>query len=77
MENSKEIKDFEELLKSKNDSDIKYTIDTSIESSVKYDYLVEVYGKDNVNSVVENRENLFDTEYYSLVLSELEKIAGL
>ena len=77
MENSKEIKDFEELLKSKNDSDIKYTIDTSIESSVKYDYLVEAYGKDNVNSVVENRENLFDTEYYSLVLSELEKIAGL
>jgi hypothetical protein len=73
MKNTQEIKDFEELLSSEGNSDIKYVIDTNMESSVKYDYLVETYGKEIVDSVVDKKENLFDCDYYSSVIAILEK----
>jgi hypothetical protein len=73
MKNTQEIKDFEELLSSGGNSDIKYVIDTNMESSVKYDYLVETYGKEIVDSVVDKKENLFDCDYYSSVIAILEK----
>jgi hypothetical protein len=74
MKSSQEIEDFEKLLSSQEkNSEIKYSVDTDIESEVKYGYLVEVYGKDLVDSVVDKRSNLFDSSYYSSILSKLEE----
>ncbi len=74
MKNNQEIDDFEKLLSSQEEnSEIRYSIDTDIESEVKYDYLVEVYGRDLVDSVVDKRSNLFDSSYYSSILSKLEE----
>jgi hypothetical protein len=74
MKNNQEIEDFESLLASQGNSDIKYNVDTDMESLVKYDYLVEVYGKDLVDSVVHKKNELFDPEYYRTVLLELKNI---
>lgn len=77
MKNNQEIEDFEKLLSSKKqNSEIKYKVDINIESEVKYDYLVEVYGKNLVDSKVGEKNNLFDPAYYSLIISKLEEIDG-
>jgi hypothetical protein len=72
MKNSQEIEDFESLLASQENTNIKYNVDTDMESLVKYDYLIEVYGKDLVDSVVYKKNDLFDPGYYKTVLLELE-----
>jgi len=72
MKNSQEIEDFESLLTSQENTNIKYNVDTAMESLVKYDYLVEVYGKDLVDSIVLVKNDLFDPEYYMTVLEKLE-----
>lgn len=72
--NKNVIQKFEDsLFNDVNNPNIKYVIDTNIESSVKYDYLVETYGKEIVDSVVDKKENLFDGDYYSSVIAILEK----
>lgn len=74
MKNSKEIEDFEKMLSSQQEeSEIRYKVDTNIESEVRYDYLVEVYGSDLVDSIVDEKNNLFDSAYYSSILSKLEE----
>lgn len=74
MKNSQEISDFEKLIASNgNEAEIKYTVDVKIESEVRYDYLVEVYGNDLIDSVVKQKDNLFDQDYYSAILAELEE----
>jgi hypothetical protein len=76
MNNSKEIQDFEDKIfdKDKN-SDIKYNIDYSIEASVKYDFLVETYGKEKVDSIVGDFLKLHDFSHFTEVHKKLQDLA--
>lgn len=74
MENSKEIEDFEKSLNGPENTQIKYNIDKDIEASVRYDYLVENYGKETVDSLVDDFLELFDTKYFYSIKSKLEEI---
>lgn len=74
MENSKEIEDFEKSLNGPENTQIKYNIDRDIEASVRYDYLVENYGKETVDSLVDDFLGLFDTKYFYSIKSKLEEI---
>ena len=72
MKNTKEIQDFENSINGSDNTEIKYTIDTSIEASVKYDYLVEVYGKEAVDSVVPDFLALYDHDLFLETKQKLE-----
>lgn len=72
MKNSKEIEDFEKSINGPENSEIKYTIDRSIEASVRYEYLIENYGKEKVDSVVPDFLKLYDSEIFSEIKKKLE-----
>ena len=72
MKNSKEIEDFEKSINGPENSEIKYTIDRSIEASVRYDYLVENYGKEKVDSIVPDFLELYDSEIFFGIKKKLE-----
>ena len=76
MSNSKELQEFEDQIfdKEKN-SDVKYNIDRSIEASVKYDFLVETYSKERVDSIVPDFLKLHDFSYFQEVQKKLEDLA--
>ena len=68
------IDEFENsLLSGIKNPDIKYSLDKAIESSVKYDYLVENFGKANVDSLVTDVLYLSDFEFFTEVKLKLEK----
>jgi hypothetical protein len=52
--------------------DIKYSIDTDMESKVKYDFLVEKYGKEKVDDIVSDYTTLFNQEEFE----RIKKILG-
>lgn len=72
MKNSKEIQDFENSINNPDNTEIKYTIDRSIEASVKYDYLTETYGKEKVDAVVPDFLVLYDHEVFLDTKQKLE-----
>lgn len=72
MKNSKEIQDFENSINSPENTEIKYTIDRSIEASVRYDYLVENYTKEKVDALVPDFLELYDTDTFVSVKEKLE-----
>ena len=72
MKNSKEIQDFENSINNSDNTEIKYTIDRSIEASVKYDYLTEIYGKEKVDSIVPDFLVLYDHEVFLEAKQKLE-----
>jgi hypothetical protein len=72
MKNSKEIEDFENSINNSDNTEIKYTIDRSIEASVKYDYLTEVYGKERVDAVVPDFLVLYDHDVFVETKQKLE-----
>lgn len=51
---------------------IKYSIDKDMESKIKYDFLVEKYGKDKVDGIVSDYSSLFDPQEFERV----KKILG-
>lgn len=73
MKNAKEIEDFENQIfdKEKNPG-IKYTIDHSIEASVKYEFLIESYGKEKVDALVSDFHDLRNYDYFLEISSKLE-----
>lgn len=76
MQNSSELQNFENELfdKTKNPT-IKYNIDHSIEASVKYEFLIETYGKDKVNTVVPDFQKLYDQSYFIEVQNKLQNLS--
>lgn len=72
MKNSKEIQDFENSINGQENTEIKYTIDRSIEASVRYDYLVENYTKERVDSIVPDFLELYDSEFFAEIKEKLE-----
>jgi hypothetical protein len=72
MKNSNEIQDFENSINGSENTDIKYTIDRSIEASVRYDYLVENYGKNAVDDIVPDFLELYDSELFFEIKKKLE-----
>ena len=74
-EMSKKFDDFEKSLNDpKINTDIKYTLDRGIEASVKYEYLCEQYGKEIVDSLVDDFIILSDYENFLVIKEKLEKI---
>ena len=74
MNNSKELQDFEnQIFDSEKNPSIKYNIDHSIEASIKYDFLVETYGKELVDSVVPDFHALYDHSYFLTAKKKLEE----
>lgn len=72
MEN-REFSEFEnKLFEVEINPDIKYSIDKDMESKIKYDYLVDLYGKERVDEVVKDYKDLFDHEEFGRV----KKILG-
>lgn len=76
MQNSSELQNFEDELfdKTKNPT-IKYNIDHSIEASVKYEFLIEIYGKEKVNTVVPDFQKLYDQSYFIEVQNKLQNLS--
>ena len=76
MQNSTELQNFEDELfdKTKNPT-IRYNIDHSIEASVKYDFLVETYGKEKVNTIVSDFQRLHDQSYFLEVQNKLQNLS--
>lgn len=73
MKNSKELQDFEDqIFDSEKNPSVKYNIDRSIEASVKYDFLVETFGKEEVDSIVSDFLELHDHSYFVTVKTKLE-----
>lgn len=73
MKNSKELQEFEDLINGPGNNEIKYSIDRSIEASVKYSYLTEKYGKESVDNLVSDVLVLSDFEIFVKVQEQLEK----
>ena len=74
-EMSKKFDDFEKSLNDpKINTDIKYTLDRGIEASVKYEYLCEQYGKEIVDSLVDDFIILSDYGNFLVIKEKLEKI---
>jgi hypothetical protein len=72
MENG-EFSEFEDkLFEIEINPDIKYSVDKDMESKIKYDYLVDLYGKERVDEVVNDYKNLFDHEEFG----RIKKILG-
>lgn len=73
MKNSKEIDDFEKKIFDKeNNPNIKYNIDHSIEASVKYEFLIENFGKERVDSLVKDFHELYDHDQFNIILQKLQ-----
>jgi hypothetical protein len=71
--NSKEIEEFEQKISNQDmNAQIKYRVDRSIEASVKYEYLVEKYGEEEVEALVKDVIDLFDVDFYNTVKKKLE-----
>jgi hypothetical protein len=63
--NRKEFNEFEDrLFEIKVNPDIKYSIDKEMEAKVKYDYLIDIYGKPRVDEVVSDYTSLFDPQEF-------------
>ena len=76
MSNSKELQEFEDQIFDKNkNSDVKYNVDNFIEASVKYDFLVETYGKEKVDPIVGDFSKLHDFSYFTEVHKKLQDLA--
>ena len=74
-EMSKKFNEFEESLNDpKINTNIKYTLDRGIEASVNYEYLCEQYGKEIVDSLVDDFIILSDYDNFLLIKDKLEKI---
>lgn len=72
------IGEFEDsLLDGIKNPNIKYSLDKAIDSSVKYDYLVENFGKENVDTLVSDVLYLADFEFFNNVKLKLEKDGNL
>jgi len=72
------IGEFEDsLLDGIKNPNIKYSLDKAIDSSVKYSYLVENFGKDNVDALVSDALYLADFQFFSEVKTKLEKDENL
>ena len=68
------IGEFEDsLLDGIKNPNIKYSLDKAIDSSVKYNYLVENFGKDVVDALVSDVLYLADFQFFSDVKSKLDK----
>ena len=68
------IGEFEDsLLDGIKNPNIKYSLDKAIDSSVKYNYLVENFGKDAVDALVSDVLYLADFQFFSDVKSKLDK----
>ncbi len=65
------VEDFEKIILGDKVPKIKYTVDNDIESSVRYDFLCENFGKAEVNSALANLDMTF------LELSDLEKYKSI
>jgi hypothetical protein len=76
MSNSKELEEFEnQIFDKEKNPNVKYNIDHSIEASVKYDFLVESYGKESVDSIVPDFLKLHDFSYFQEIQKKLEDLA--
>jgi|LauGreDrversion4_2_1035121.scaffolds.fasta_scaffold230873_3 hypothetical protein len=71
------VEDFEKIILGDKVPKIKYTIDSDIESSVKYDFLCENFGKAEVDSELENSGMTFldlaDLEKYKTISEKLNR----
>lgn len=72
MKNSKELQEFEDLINDQSNSEVKYSIDRSIEASVKYSYLNEKYGKEAVDNLVSDVLILSDYDVFLQIKEQLE-----
>lgn len=71
--NSKELDEFEKQINNQDvNSQIKYRVDRALEASIKYEYLVEKFGEERVNSIVKDQIDLFDVDFYNGVKKKLE-----
>jgi hypothetical protein len=78
MKSINEFLDFEKKILDKSmTGDITYYTDVIIDSKVKYDYLVETYGKAKVDSALEenkiDKESLFYVESFNTIEEILKK----
>jgi hypothetical protein len=70
---SENIQNFENMILNKeNTEEIKYSIDRSIEASVKYSYLTEKYGKEAVDNLVSDVLILSDYDVFLQIKEQLE-----
>jgi hypothetical protein len=72
MKNSKELQEFEDLINDPTNNEVKYSIDRSIEASVKYSYLTEKYGKEAVDNLVPDTLALSDYDVFVEIKKQLE-----
>jgi hypothetical protein len=73
MKNDKALQEFEDnIFDPTKNPDVKYKVDVSIECQVKYDFLVESYGKEMVDSEVNDIMLLDDISFFNQVLTKLE-----
>jgi len=72
MKNSKELQEFEDLINDSANNEVKYSIDRSIEASVKYSYLTEKYGKEVVDNLVPDTLALSDYDVFLEIKKQLE-----
>jgi hypothetical protein len=72
MKNSKELQEFEDLINDPANNEVKYSIDRSIEASVKYSYLTEKYGKEAVDNLVPDTLTLSDYDVFVEIKKQLE-----
>ena len=77
---NEEVHKFEKMiLDNKNTQDIKYNIDRDIESSVKYEYLCESFGKEKTDSAIKESgfeiSDLHDLSNFNIIAEILNKLA--
>lgn len=71
--NSKELDEFEQKISNQEiNSQIKYRVDRALEASIKYEYLVETFGEEEVDSLVKDKIDLFDVDFYNEIKQKLE-----
>lgn len=67
------IQEFEDSLSDNiNNPDIKYSLDKVIEGEVKYNYLVEIFGKERVDFLVSDFLFLSDFEFFVKIKEKLQ-----
>ena len=71
--NKNVIQEFEDSLSDNiNNPDIKYSLDKVIEGEVKYNYLVEIFGKERVDLLVSDFLFLSDFEFFVKIKEKLQ-----
>ncbi len=71
--NSKELDEFEQKISNQEiNSQIKYRVDRALEASIKYEYLVETFGEEEVDSLVKDKIDLFNVDFYNEIKQKLE-----